>query len=79
MPRKPNRSCLLSMALRNDHSFGMPCPSDKDILEMRVQLDDWVRLTGNQYRTTQEKENSLVSMRQLYEEATGQGFYKNEL
>ncbi len=74
VPKAPSRGCLSSMAMRDDHSFWMPVPSDEEILAERKKGDIFAR----QWLTTGEKEVRLSSMQQLYEEAVGLGFYTHK-
>ncbi len=76
VPKVPTRNCLSSMAMRENHAFGMPVPSDEEILKMRKSTNIWEAMVANQDLTTAEKASKLVKMSQLYEEATGQGFYR---
>ena len=80
IPAKPPRELLLSMAMRENHAWGAPgyFDSDEEILAARKSEDLSVRLMANQALTAQEKENSLVTFRQLHEEVVGRGFYKYE-
>ncbi len=76
VPKVPSRGCLSSMAMRENHAFGMPVPGDDEILAARKSTNVWEALVAKQDLTTAEKAGRLVTMSQLYEEATGQGFYK---
>ncbi len=61
VPRVPSRAHLVSMAMRYRHDFG-------------IELDDTSPMSCGM--TDAERESILRIMAQLYEEATGQGFYK---
>lgn len=62
VPVKPPHALLYSMALRYRHDFGLTKTPEDGPLSSGV--------------TAQEKESILRLMTQLYEEATGQGFYQ---
>lgn len=67
VPRVPSDGRLASMAIRDDHGLGVPGYYDQPLL------------AGLSYGTHQQHMESAMSrMRQLYEEATGQGFYRPE-
>ncbi len=78
VPKIPSRGLLSSMAMSENHAFGMPVPGDDEILKMRGPTNVWEALVAKQDLTTAEKAGKLVTMSQLYEEATGQGFYRHE-
>ncbi len=78
VPKVPSRGLLSSMAMRENHAFGMPVPGDDEILAARKSTNVWEAMVANQDLTTAEKAGKLVTMSQLYREATGQGFYKHE-
>jgi len=61
VPKIPPRSLLESMAMRYRHDFGF-------------EADDTSPMPYGM--TSAEKESLLRTMSQLYEEATGQGFFK---
>jgi hypothetical protein len=75
IPACPPSGLLYSMALRDDHAFGMSDGmTDDKIIELRKNSP----ICGNQYLTMAEKQNRLNSMRQLHEEVVGKGFYTYE-
>lgn len=55
----------MSMAIRHDHALGLP-----------GYYDSIAQCPGEHARQV---EGTITWMRQLYEEATGQGFYRPEL
>lgn len=61
VPRTPPEALLRSMATRYRHDFGL-------------DADDASPMSSG--FTEAERESLLRTMRQLYEEATGQGFYR---
>ena len=65
VPATPSQGRLMSMAIRYDHALGMP-----------GYYDSIAQCPGEHARRV---EGTLTWMRQLYEEATGQGFYRLEL
>lgn len=68
VPREPSIGRLVSMAIRSDHGLGVPGHYDR-ISE----------LTAGDFGSQKSRmESAIRSMRQLYEEATGQGFYQPE-
>ncbi len=72
VPVKPPRSLLVSMAMREDHAFGMGFGmSDEDIQKIK----DEEPIMANQYYTSRERECMLSTMKQLHEEVVGKGFY----
>jgi len=73
IPVKPSNELLNSMAIRYDHAFGLSLP-DEEIEIMRKEYPIW----GSQYKTKREKEQILITMKQLHEEVVGQGFYRYE-
>ena len=62
VPREPTEAMLKSMAVRYDHGLGVPGYYDQPMF------------VGLQLSHAQRFESTLRTMRQLYEEATGQGF-----
>lgn len=64
VPREPSIGRLVSMAIRSDHGLG--CHGYYDLLPFQQG--------GHAKRF----ESAIRDMRQLYEEATGQGFYRPE-
>lgn len=73
IPVKPSNELLNSMAIRYDHAFGLSLP-DEEIERMRKEYP----ISGSQYKTKREKEQILITMKQLHEEVVGQGFYRYE-
>jgi len=69
VPAIPEPKCIESMCLRYDHSHLMKKPSINDSL-----LDEWREETDEEFNNRQEATRRI--MRQLYEEATGQGFFR---
>jgi hypothetical protein len=63
VPRNPSIEQLTSMAVRSDHGLGSLGYYDQPMFGSDISHDDRLRAT-------------ITSMRQLYEEATGQGFYQ---
>jgi hypothetical protein len=61
VPRNPSIEQLTSMAMRSDHGLGLPGYYDQPMFGSDISHDDRLCAT-------------ITSMRQLYEEATGQGF-----
>jgi len=66
VPREPERDRLVSMAIRYDHALGVPGYYDNPAFAHFGGVGHAKRLEG-----------TIISMRQLYEEAIGQGFYPN--
>lgn len=64
VPAEPEPECIDSMCLRYDHSFGLKKFSYRANTE---ETDEEFEFRRNAIR---------LQMRQLYEEATGQGFFK---
>lgn len=62
VPKEPPAGLLYSMALRYRHDFGIDKDPEGGPLQCGV--------------TPAERESLLRTMQQLYEEATGQGFYQ---
>ena len=62
MTLKPSDELIESMCLRYDHSFGMP--SNKQFMGIPINLTD------------RQKDSIRSTMRQLWEEVAGVGFYK---
>jgi hypothetical protein len=63
LPNEPTIGLLMSMALRYDHGLGMPGYYDQPFLKQ-----DGVS-------HARRLESTISTMRQLYEEASGNGFY----
>ena len=66
VPREPERERLVSMAIRYDHALAVPGYYDNPAFAHFGGVGHAKRLEG-----------TIISMRQLYEEAIGQGFYPN--
>ena len=67
VPLIPEAECIESMCLRYDHSFGFK--------KMLVETaDPWRYETDEEFE--RRRDSIRNTMRQLYEEATGQGFFK---
>jgi hypothetical protein len=64
VPRVPEPACIDSMCLRYDHGFSL---KRWNIGQGREESDEEFERRRDSIRST---------MRQLYEEATGQGFFK---
>lgn len=64
VPKEPSIGRLMSMAIRDDHALGMPGYYDQPLFRDAGHV-------GHARRV----ECAIGQMRQLYEEATGQGFY----
>lgn len=66
VPAIPEPACLDSMCMRYDHGFGIK------------RLNTWVNPIREETDEEFERrrESTRSTMRQLYEEATGQGFFK---
>lgn len=62
LPKEPPRELLYSMAFRYRHDFGL----DKDPEAGPLQCGT----------TPEERESILRTMRELYEEVSGHGFYQ---
>jgi len=70
VPANPEPECIDSMCLRYDHGFGLKRNIyDKDLAAYREETDEEYQRRREAIRAT---------MRQLYEEATGQGFFKRQ-
>lgn len=67
LPKEPPIGLLMSMALRLDHALGCPGYYDQEFLAM----------PGVSH--ARRVEVALENMRKLYEEVTGQGFYRPEI
>lgn len=65
--REPSTGLLVSMAIRYDHGLGMPGFYDSDFLRKEGDPSHQQRL-----------ESTLRTMRQLWEEVSGNGFYRPE-
>lgn len=75
IPVTPPPGLLESMALRDDHSFGMSAGmADEEIENLRKESP----IMGRQFLTKAERESRLRSMAQLHEEVVGKGFYRYE-
>lgn len=68
LPKEPPPGLLMSMAIRYDHGLGMPGFYDSGI---------YTDVTGITH--AQRLDSTLRTMRQLYEEVSGHGFYRPEL
>lgn len=66
MPQEPPPGLLMSMAIRYDHGLGMPGYYDS--------LNQCTSIPGGPTHA-QRLESTLRTMRQLYEEVSGYGFY----
>ena len=66
VPAKPTDECLHSMAVRYDHGLGMDGHYDNSIFDK----------SPTPHKHAQRLESTKRTMNQLYEEATGQGFYR---
>lgn len=66
LPKEPPPGLLMSMAIRYDHGLG--CPGF---------YDNFPRFEGDSHQ--KRLESALRTMRQLYEEVSGHGFYTPEL
>jgi hypothetical protein len=69
MPKEPPHGLLMSMAIRFDHALGVPGYYDQ-FSALAVVSDMPRGLTH-----AQRLESTLRTMRQLYEEVSGYGFY----
>lgn len=65
LPKEPSSGLLMSMAIRYDHGLGVP--GFYDSLPIQLGVTHAQRL-----------ESALGTMRQLYEEVSGYGFYSPE-
>lgn len=65
VPVKPTEAQLNSMAVRYDHGLGVPGYYDSDLFG---------NATGPSHQ--QRLDSTIRTMRQLYEEAIGEGFYQ---
>jgi hypothetical protein len=65
LPNTPSPGLLMSMALRYDHALGIPGYYDDLPIQLGMSHDERLKST-------------LSMMRQLYEEISGQGFYRPE-
>ena len=63
VPREASIEHLTSMAVRSDHGLGVPGYYDQAMFGNNISHDALLRV-------------AIMNMRQLYEEATGQGFYR---
>jgi hypothetical protein len=62
VPKEPPEALLRSMGMRYRHDFGLDAMDNDGPISVGL--------------TDRERESIMRVMRQLYEEATGQGFYK---
>jgi hypothetical protein len=69
LPQEPPPGLLMSMAIRYDHGLGMPGYYDSL---------NAAGLTAHGLTHKQRLESALRTMRQLYEEVSGHGFYSPE-
>lgn len=67
LPVQPSKGLLMSMAIRNDHGFGVP-----------GYYDTINNLTPGAGTHDERLKRALDSMRQLYAEVVGEGFYSPE-
>ncbi len=74
IPTTPPDSLLYSMAMRYNHAFGIRFP-DEDILKWRASEYFDTQLHGSSVLTTRDREVIIGTMKQLYEEVAGKGFY----
>lgn len=68
VPVEPSEGRLMSMAIRSDHGLGVPGHYDHPL---------WLG-AGTDISHADRLQSAIRLMRQLYEEATGQGFYSPE-
>lgn len=68
VPKEPSEGRLISMAIRSDHGLGVPGFYDQKFLRSANNGATHLRIFNA----------TIGTMRQLYEEATGQGFYRPE-
>lgn len=66
IPKKPTDGMLMSMAIRSDHGLGLPGYYDSPLF-------------GGKITHQQRLDSTISSMRQLYEEVAGEGFYNPNL
>lgn len=66
MTDRPTIGVLMSMAIRSDHALGCPGYYDSPLF------------ASTKVTHAQPLESTMRSMRQLWEEATGNGFYRPE-
>lgn len=64
VPVTPSKGLLVSMALRQDHDFGVPYSRNEQGIEVGL--------------TTEQRKARLSQMAQLHEEVVGTGFYREE-
>lgn len=75
IPVKASKALLHSMAVRYDHSLGISeGMTDDEIIAMRKSSP----IMACMYRTSQEREGLMTTMKQLHEEVVGRGFYNYE-
>lgn len=80
IPVKPSKELLISMAIREDHAFGIPHDfnSDEEILIAREDnLNPWRQMQAKLNLTQKEKDSRLVTLSQIHEEVVGRGFYRH--
>jgi len=76
IPIKPTQYLLNSMAVRQNHAFGMSAGmADEEINKIRQES----LIFGNQLLTSREKRAAINEMVQLHEEVVLRGFYNPEL
>lgn len=79
IPVEPTTELLISMAMRQDHSFCFDSElTDAEILEHRNSESYAVNFTARQWKTTAEKAMVLSTMKKLHDEVVGSGFYKHK-
>ena len=66
LPKEPPEKLLMSMAIRYDHALGCDGYYDQEIFKSSGMTHE------------QRLKSTLATMRQLYEEVAGYGFYKWE-
>ena len=67
MSTEPSLGLLMSMAIRYDHALGMPGYYDTDAIHKHLGVTHRQRL-----------ESTIGTMRQLWQETAGQGFWSPE-
>ncbi len=72
VPREPPIELLVSMAVRDDHGLGVPGHYDQPMYRTLA-----LGLDGPTH--AQRMESAISTMRQLYEEVVGEGFYGPEV
>lgn len=78
IPKKPSPELLNSMAMRMNHAFNLPHGlTDEQIMKARADDSDFgTMVMAQHFLTTREKEMILKDMERIFDEVTGQGFYK---